>query len=197
MSQIFVKNQNGSKVIPVTLIESDTCVVTQIKTKEKDGYESVQVGFGKRKKINKPIIGHLKNIRKVRHLREFRIKNEVKKYNIGDEIKVSVFKAGDKVKVTGTSKAKGFQGVMKRHSFKGGPASHGQKHSKRKPGSIGSCYPEHVVKGKKMAGRMGGISATQLGLEVVEVDSGKNVLLIKGSIPGKTGSLVKIISQLC
>jgi large subunit ribosomal protein L3 len=194
MSQVFANDKSGRNVIPITLVEAGPCVVTQVKTEEKDGYQAIQVGFSKKKKINKPLAGHLKELEKFRYLREFRTEDN-KEYKRGEEINVSVFKQGDKVKVVGISKAKGFQGVVKRHHFKGGPASHGQKHSKRKPGSIGSGYPEHVVKGKKMAGRMGGVKVTQLGLEVVEVDKDKNLLLVKGSIPGKTGSLVKMIGE--
>ncbi len=195
MSQVFVDDKQRKKVVPVTLIKAGPCIVTQVKTEEKDGYEAVQVGFGSRKKINKPLAGHLKNLGKFRYLREFRVENSGKEYKRGDKIDVSVFETGDKVKVTGISKAKGFQGVMKRHGFKGGPASHGQKHSNRKPGSIGSAFPERVIKGKKMAGRMGGKRVTQLGLEVVEVDKEKNLMLIKGSVPGNIGSLVSITSE--
>jgi len=204
MSQIFKDNENGRKVVPVTLIEAGPCVITQVRNEEKDGYQAAQVGFLEKKKINKPLAGHLKGLGKFRYLREFRLdkngagKNskEKKEYKLGDKIDVSVFEAGDKVKVLGVSKAKGFQGVMKRHGFKCGQASHGQKHSNRKPGSIGSAFPEHVIKGKKMAGRMGGVQSTQLGLEVVEVDKEKNLLIIKGSVPGNNGVLVKVIGNL-
>jgi large subunit ribosomal protein L3 len=195
MSQVFIDNESGKKVIPVTLVEAGHCIVTQIKTKEKDGYLATQVGFSEKKKINKPLTGHLKELGKFRYLREFRAKEDNEKYEVGNKIDVSIFKPGDKVKAVGISKAKGFQGVVKRHNFKGGPASHGQKHSNRKPGSIGSGYPEHVIKGKKMAGRMGGVSVTQLGLEIVEVDKEKNLLIIKGSMPGRIGTLIKIISK--
>ena len=203
MSQVFIDSEDAKKVVPVTLIEVGPCVVTQIREEEKDGYQAVQIGFLEKKKINKPLAGHLKDLGKLRYLREFRLdkngvgKSSVEKieYKLGDEINASVFETGDKVKISGVSKGKGFQGVMKRHGFKCGQASHGQKHSNRKPGSIGSAYPEHVIKGKKMAGRMGGVQSTQLGLEVVEVDKEKNLLIIKGSVPGNNGVLVRVVGK--
>lgn len=205
MSQVFIDNEDAKKVVPVTLIEVGPCIVTQTREEKKDGYQAVQIGFLEKKKINKPLAGHLKELGKLKYLREFRLdkngvgKNNTEKekveYKIGDKIDASVFETGDKIKVSGVSKAKGFQGVMKRHGFKCGQASHGQKHSNRKPGSIGSAYPEHVIKGRKMAGRMGGVQSTQLGLEVVEVDKEKNLLIIKGSVPGNNGVLVRIVSE--
>jgi len=205
MSQVFIDSEDAKKVVPVTLIEVGPCVVTQIREEKKDGYQAVQIGFLESKKINKPLAGHLKDLGKFRYIKEFRLdkngvgKNNEKKekieYKIGDEINASVFETGDKVKIAGVSKAKGFQGVMKRHGFKCGQASHGQKHSNRKPGSIGSAYPEHVIKGRKMAGRMGGVQSTQLGLEVVEVDKEKNLLIIKGSVPGNNGVLVRVVGK--
>ena len=206
MSQVFKDDENGRKVIPVTLIEAGPCVVSQVRNEGKDGYCAVQVGYLEKKKINKPLAGHLKDLGKFRYLKEFRLDKigvgkssaEKKKteYKLGDKIDVSVFEAGDKIKVSGVSKAKGFQGVMKRHGFKCGQASHGQKHSNRKPGSIGSAYPEHVIKGRKMAGRMGGVQSTQLGLEVVEVDKERNLLIIKGAVPGNNGVLVRVVGSL-
>ena len=195
MSQIFIDNEQAREVVPVTLIESQSCVLTCTKTMEKDGYEAVQVGFSEKKKINKPLLGHLKDLGKFRYLREFRTKDNGVEYKKGDKIDVSIFEAGDKVQVSGVSKSKGFQGVMKRHGFKCGQASHGQKHSNRKPGSIGSAFPQHVIKGKKMAGRMGGGTITQKGLCIVQVDKEKNLLLVKGSVPGNIGSLVKVIGE--
>ena len=195
MSQIFVDNEDAREVIPVTLVESQPCVLTDLKTKEKDGYQAVQIGSQNKKKINKPLLGHLKDLGKFRYLREFRTESSDTEYKKGDKIDVSVFEIGDKVRVSGVSKSKGFQGVMKRHNFKGGPASHGQKHSNRKGGSIGSAFPEHVIKGKRMAGRMGGVGVTQSGLKVVQIDKEKNLLLIKGSVPGNIGSLIKVISD--
>ncbi|MCK5332799.1 50S ribosomal protein L3 [Candidatus Parcubacteria bacterium] len=192
MSQVFVDGDNKREVVPVTLIEAGPCTITQVRTIEKDGYTAVQVGFLEKKKINKPLSGHLKDLGKFRYLRELRTEDSEEEYLVGGKVDVSVFEAGDAVSVIGISKSKGFQGVMKRHNFKGGPSSHGQKHSNRKGGSIGSAFPEHVIKGKKMAGRMGGDQVTQRGLSVVEIDKERNLLLVKGSVPGNIGSLVKV-----
>lgn len=201
MSQVF--DEKG-KVIPVTVIEAGPCMVTEIKNLERDGYEAVQVGYGYKKRLTKPIKGHLKKIKSqnpkfknkdlnFRYFREFRNDNlNIKDYNLGDEIDVSVFEVGNKVKVSGISKGKGFQGVVKRYGFKGAPASHGTKHNLRAPGSIGSAFPEHVFKGKKMAGRMGNKRVTVKGLEVVSVDKENNLLAIKGAVPGRRGTLLEI-----
>ena len=188
MSQVF----KDDKVIPVTLIESGPNFVTQVKTKEKDGYSAVQLGFGekKEKNIKKPQKGHLKKIGNLRWLKEFRIDpTELKR---GDEVKISDFNPGDKVTVIAISKGKGFQGVVKRHGFHGGPKSHGQKDRHRAPGSIGASWPQHVIKGMKMAGRMGGDKVTVKNLEIVEVDNENNLIAIKGAIPGRKGTLVMI-----
>ncbi|MDF1497799.1 MAG: 50S ribosomal protein L3 [Patescibacteria group bacterium] len=195
MSQVFIETEKDRKAIPVTLVEAGPCVVTKIKTVENDGYKSIQMGFSEKKNINKPLMGQLKELGKFRYLKEFRIENDEKEYKQGDKIDISIFEAGDKIRVVGTSKSKGFQGVMKRHNFKCGQASHGQKHSNRKPGSIGSAYPEHVIKGRKMAGRMGGEKVSQLGLEVVNIDKDNNLLLVKGSVPGNIGSLLRVVSE--
>ncbi|MDD3190360.1 MAG: 50S ribosomal protein L3 [Candidatus Pacebacteria bacterium] len=192
MSQIFIAEDK--KVVPVTVVEAEPCYVTQIKSVGRDGYEAVQLGFEESKRANKPMAGHLNAVGKFfKFLREFRV--ESADMPSGSTIDVSMFEAGDKIKVTGISKAKGFQGTMKRHNFSGGPATHGQKHSKRKVGSIGATYPERVIKGKRMAGRMGGEQVTQLGLEVVEVRKEQNLILIKGAVPGNNGSLLKIVSE--
>ncbi len=194
MSQIF----KDDKVIPVTKVQAGPCLVIQIKTKEKDGYQAVQIGFGKKKKSNKPLKGHLKKSGNKdqeynRYLREFRIKKTDLK--LGDKIKVDIFQSGDKVKVVGTSKGKGFQGVVKRHGFHGSPASHGHKDQLRMPGSSGATGPARVFKGKKMPGRMGGKRATVKTLEVIDVIPGKNLLLVKGAVPGARNSLLEITSQ--
>ncbi len=198
MTQIF----KGDNVIPVTLIESGPNFVIQIKTKEKDGYVAVQLGFGvkKEKNIKKPQRGHLKKISRLRQgsggqtnlrwLREFRA-DEIE-LKPGDEINVSTFAPGDKVNVVAISKGKGFQGVVKRHGFHGGPKSHGQKDRHRAPGSIGASWPQHVIKGMRMAGRMGGDKITVKNLEVIEVDKENNLVAIKGAIPGRRGTLVMI-----
>jgi len=192
MTQVF--NEKG-QVVPVTLIEAGPCSVVQVRTKEKDGYSAVQIGFGeiKDKKIKKPQKGHFKkaNLEKgFRYLMEFP-DNDLK---IGDKIDVSIFQEGEIVKVTGISKGKGFQGVVKRHGFSGFPASHGTKHGLRAPGSIGSSFPERVWKGKKMAGRMGGERVAVQGLKIVQIDKENNLLAVKGAVPGKKGVLLEIIA---
>jgi len=204
MTQIF---KEDGQVVPVTLVEAGPCWVTQIRTKEKDGYEAVQLGYGfrKLKNIKKPQKGQLEKIANIkdqlpekmglRWLKEFRIKNnesKIKDLKVGDKITVEIFKEGDIVKVSGLSKAKGFQGVVKRHGFAGAPASHGTKHTLRAPGSIGSAFPERVWKGKKMAGRMGGERVTIRNLEIVKIDKENNLLAIKGAIPGRKGTLVEV-----
>lgn len=178
MSQIFKED----KVIPVTLIEAGPCEVVQIKTK-KEGYEAVQIGFGRKKTKN-----HF------RYLKEFRVEDS-KKFKIGDKINVSSFKEGDIVKVSGISKGKGFQGVVKRWGFKGSQASHGTKHTLRAPGSIGSAFPEKVFKGMKMGGRMGAARITVSGLEIVKVDAKNNLLAVKGAVSGRKGTLLEIKSK--
>lgn len=194
MSQIFVDKDKEKKVVPITLVEVESCVVTQVKSTETDGYNSVQLGFGDAKRANKPMAGHLKSIGQFfKFLREFR--TDKVEFQTGDKIEVSIFELGDKVKVSGISRGKGFQGAMKRHGFRGGQATHGQKHSKRKVGSIGATYPERVIKGKRMAGRDGGIGSTQLGLEIVGVDAEKSLLMIKGAVPGHNGGLLRIVSE--
>lgn len=192
MTQIFKED----KVIPVTLIESGSNFVTQIKNNENDGYASVQLGFGvrKEKNIKKPQKGHLKNFGNLRWIREFRMENTELK--AGDQVNASIFLVGDKVNVIAISKGKGFQGVVKRHGFHGGPKSHGQKDRHRAPGSIGSSFPEHVMKGKRMAGRMGGDRVTVKNLEVVEVDNENNLVALKGAVPGRRGTLVMIKSEI-
>lgn len=192
MSQVFNKEGN---VVPVTIVEAGPIVVTQLKTFDKNGYVSVQVGYDdSAKKMNKPLSGHLKDLGKFRYIKEFRVEN-AEELQRGAKIDVSAFNEGDNVKVTGFSKGKGFQGVMKRHGFKGAPASHGTKHSHRAPGSIGSGFPEHVFKGLRMAGRMGYEQITQLGLTIVKVDPEKNLLAIKGAVPGARGTLLQIQSE--
>lgn len=191
-SQIF--SQNG-QTIPITIMEAGPCLVTQVKSKEKDGYNAAQIGFGESKKIKKPQKGHLKKVKNenIKWLKEFRIfaKVEEKSLKIGDKIKVDIFKEGDKVSVSGISKGKGFQGVVKRHGFSTGPASHGSDHH-REPGSIGSMFPQHVVKGRKLPGRMGGTKVTIKNLEVVKVDGNRNIICIKGAVPGPKNELLLI-----
>lgn len=188
MTQIFLDN---GKVVPVTIVEAGPCQITQIKTFEKDGYPAVQIGFGKKKKLLKPALGHLKDLPRYRYLKEFRV-DETEGLKKGKEITVKMFQTGDKVKVTGTSKGKGFQGVVKRHGFHGSPASHGHKDQLRMPGSIGATEPARVFKGKKMPGRIGGNGVTVANLEVIQVDPEKNYLYIKGAVPGARNGLVLV-----
>lgn len=190
MSRVFDKNGNA---IPVTLVTAGPCYVTQIKKIDKEGYNSFQIGYGKAKKINKPEAGHLKKAGKdnnLKYLKEIRV-DEIKDEKEGQEIKVDVFEKGDLVKISSVSKGMGFAGVVKRHKFHGSPKTHGHKHDLRKPGSIGAGYPEHVIKGMKMAGRMGGDKVT-LNSEVVDLDIEKNLIVLKGGIPGARESLVFI-----
>jgi len=192
MSQIFDKD--GKKIIPVTVVKVEPCFVTQIKKTEKDGYDAVQLGSEESVKANKPMAGHLNAVGKFfKFLKEFRA--EAGDIQVGNAIDVSTFASGDKVKVIGISKAKGFQGTMKRHNFKGGQATHGQKHSRRRVGSLGATYPEKVIKGRRMAGRMGGEQITQKGLEIAEIRKDENLMLVKGAVPGNIGSILKIISE--
>ena len=194
MSQIFDEQGN---VVPVTLVEAGPGFVAQVKTQEKDGYESVQIGFGEKKDkhTNKPQMNHFKkaNVKNLRYLKEFKI--EKPEMVMGAELKADIFAVGDNVKVSGLSKGKGFQGVVKRHGFRGGPKSHGQKHSLRAPGSIGATFPERVPKGRRMAGRMGYERVTQEGLKIVAIDAENNIIAIKGAVPGRRGTLLEIISE--
>ena len=183
MSQMF--NDKG-KIVPVTLISSGPCSVLDIKTKERDGYEAVQVGYLKIEKDK--IVKKSMKKKPYRFIREFKDGE----YKAGDEIKVSVFQAGDKVKVAGTSKGKGFQGGVKRWGFSGRNASHGVKHEQRTLGSVGSAFPQRVIKGKKMPGRMGASRVTVKNLEVVKVDEENNLLAVKGAVPGRKGILLEI-----
>lgn len=190
MSQLF--DEEG-KQIPVTIIEAGPCFVTQIKTKEgKDGYQAVQIGFQKlkAKKRKKPQIK-----KPFKYLREFKGEIDLAKYKVGQEINVSIFQEGDLVKISGLSKGKGFAGVVKRWGFAGFPATHGTKHELRTSGSIGSRWPQRVVKGRKMAGRMGGERVTIKNLKVIKVDPEKNIIAIKGAVPGPKGGLLEICSE--
>ena len=185
------------KVFPVTIVSAGPITVTRVFEKTKDGYDAVQVGFGSQKaeRISKGAKGAMKG-GFYKTLKEFRLKptdkNTAKE---GEVLDVSVFAVGDKLQVSSVSKGKGFQGVVKRHAFHGGPRSHGQKHSEREPGSIGGGLRTRVPKGMRMAGRMGGDRITEKNLEVIFVDKENNMLLIKGAVPGKRGSLVEIVSR--
>jgi len=192
MTQIY----QDDKAIPVTALEAGPVVVSQIKKQDRDGYYAIQVGFGKKRNLSKAVRNHLKGLGDLRWLKECKItKEEADAFKRGDRIDVSVFKEGEKVKIIGTSKAKGFQGVVKRHGFHGGPKSHGQKDRLRAPGSIGATHPQHVLKGKKMAGRMGGNRITLKNVKLVKIIPEKNIICVKGAIPGKRGELVQILSE--
>jgi large subunit ribosomal protein L3 len=178
-------------VVPVTLVQAGPCVVTQVKTSDTDGVAAVQVGFLPTKKLNKAEAGHVKDLPQMSELRDFRVDDtELKR---GDAIEASVFQVGDMINVTGVSKGKGFQGVVKRHGFHGHPSSHGHKDQLRMPGSIGAGGPQHVFKGRRMAGRMGNTQTTVQKLEVVEVRDG-GVLAIKGAVPGARHTVLEIVS---
>lgn len=192
MTQIF---DEAGKVIPVTVIEAGPCVVAQVKSIETDGYNAIQLGFGdvKESKLNRPEKGHFAKAKLAlkKHLREFRV-DAIDGVNVGDEIKVDTFVAGDKIDVQGTSKGKGFQGVIKRHGQSRGPMGHGSMYHRR-PGSMGSTStPGRVFKGKRLPGHMGANTITIQNLEVVSVDLDKNVILVKGSVPGANGAILKI-----
>ena len=192
MTQIFDENGN---VIPVTVIEATPNVVAQVKNVETDGYEAIQLGFGevKESKVNRPIKGHFakSKLTPKKHLREFRA-DSVEGVKVGDELKADTFAAGDKVDIQGISKGKGFQGVIKRHGQSRGPMGHGSMYHRR-PGSMGSTStPGRVFKGKKLPGHMGVQTVTIQNLDVVRVDMDKNVILVKGSVPGPKGAILKL-----
>lgn len=191
MTRIFDKD---GKSIPVTLIKSKSCLVTFLKTKEKEKYSAIQLGYGNDKKLAKPQVGHLKNASsKSRHLKEFRINKDkqTSEYKVGQKISVDAFKEGDIVRVSAISKGKGYAGVVKRHHFAGGPKSHGSDQH-RAPGSIGAQQPQHVTKGRRMAGHMGVERITVKNVLVVNVDKDKAIIVLKGPIPGANKSLIEI-----
>jgi len=196
MTQIW----RGEKVFAVTKVQAGPCPVVQLKTDSQDGYSAVQLGYGERKEknIKKSQVGHLKKAgiiskdgkNNLKYLSEFR--GEVKDLKVGDMVDVSTFAVGDKIKVTALAKGKGFQGVVKRHGFSGQDKTHGNKDQLRMPGSIGATGPQHVFKGVRMPGRMGGQQVTVQNLEIIDIDKDNNILLIKGAVPGGRNSLVLI-----
>lgn len=194
MTQVF--KDDGTRV-PVTRVQAGPCVVTQVKTSETDNYEAVQVGFEEQKKyrLNKAQRGHLTDLNPVKIIREFRTEGLEHDLERGDEFDLTIFESGDKVDVTGETKGKGFQGVVKRHNFAGAPASHGTKDQLRMPGSAGQTGPSRVFKGKKMPGRMGGGTTTIQNLEIVEIDEEAGELLIKGGVPGSRQNLLRIYTE--
>jgi large subunit ribosomal protein L3 len=189
MTQIF---DESGVMTPVTVLEAGPCVITQLKSEERDGYSAVQIGFGEAKHQAKPQAGHLKPAKaNSRFLTEYRVDGDQPEMTIGDELKADVFAVGDSITVSAVSKGKGFAGTIKRHNFARGPMSHGS-HNHRAPGSIGAGYPQHVFKGQKMAGQMGSKAVTVKNLKVMEVDVENNLLVVRGAVPGPKKSLVMV-----
>lgn len=191
MTHIFDEKGN---LVPVTLIQAEGNVVTQVKSAEIDGYEAVQIGFGKGKNIKKPQEGHLKKSGKtVRNLREVQGENG-KTYQVGDEINVDIFTEGELVDIQGITKGKGFAGTVKRHNFNTGPKTHGS-HNYRAPGSIGAGYPQHVLKGQKLPGRMGAARVTTKNIKIAKVLPEENLILVRGAVPGPKKGIVLVIAK--
>jgi len=188
MTQMF--KEDGS-VVPVTLVSIEPNIVVQVKTKEKDGYQAIQIGTGSKKKLTKPEKGHRKTLGNFSVLKEFKTNDEFK---VGDTIDISTFTEGESVKVSGVSKGKGFQGVVKRHGFHGMPASHGAHSVLRHAGSIGQRFPQHTLKGMRMAGRMGGVNKSIRGLKIIKVDIANNLIAITGAVPGNKGGILEIFA---
>jgi len=192
MTQIF----KNDFTIPVTVIQAGPCKVVGLKTKEKDGYSSVILGFGERKRIKKPLQGILKDLGNFEVIKEFRIPGQsLSNFKIGDILTVDIFEIGEFVNIRGKRKAKGFQGVVKRHGFSGGPKSHGQEDRLRHPGSIGGTNPQKVIKGKKMAGKISPIFVTVKNLEIVDILPENNLLVVRGSVPGSNKAILEIRSN--
>ena len=191
MTQLWDEN---NRIVPVTVIAAGTNVVTQVRTPENDGYNAIQVGFEESRRVNTPERGHLSKAGTpmLRHLREWRV-NDASSFTIGQRLDVTLFEPGERVHVVGTSKGKGFQGVVKRHGFSGGPKTHGQSDRHRAPGSIGSgTTPGRVLKGLRMAGKMGNDRVTVRNLEVVRADADRNILLVRGAVPGPREALIMV-----
>ena len=190
MTQVW---SDDDKLLPVTVIEAGPCVVTQVKTDKRDGYRAVQIGFGDLKKVNKPMQGHFDkaHVDAKKYLMEIRL-DKGDEFRVGQSITVKALAEAKTVHVTGTSKGKGFAGVMKRHNFKGGPGGHGS-HFHRAPGSVGQCAtPSRVFKGLKLPGHMGSETVTVRNLEIVKIDLEQNLLIVKGAVPGGKGALLTI-----
>ena len=195
MTQVF---DEAGRAIPVTVVEAGPCRVAQVKTPERDGYSAIQLAFGAAKRTNKPLGGHLSKagIEGAQHIVELRL-DDASSFSPGDEIRADVFADGEMVDVVGVTKGKGFAGVMKRHNFKGMGASHGAEKVHRSPGSVGACAtPARVFKGKRMAGHMGHRRVTTLNLQVIKTDPERNVLLIKGAVPGPKDGLLMVRSAV-
>ena len=187
---------DSGEIVPVTIVQAGPCYVTQVKTTERDGYAAVQLGFEHSKRLNQPERGHLKDLPPLRNLRELRV-DDIGTYSVGQVIDASVFAEGDRVDVIGTSKGKGFAGGMKRHNFKGGPITHGQSDRQRATGSVGSgSTPGRTFKGMRGPGHMGNRRVTTLNLSVVRVDAERNLLAIRGAVPGPNNGLVLVRSAV-
>lgn len=189
MTQIFGSDGTAEAV---TAIEAGPCVVTQVKTMAKEKYSAVQLGFGKAKRLNSPQRGHLKELGQFRYLREFRV-DDIEGIEVGNQVDINLFKEGDLVDITGVSKGKGFAGVVKRYGFAGGPKTHGQSDRHRAPGSIGAgSSPGRVLRGQRMAGHMGDSKVTVRHLKVIEANPDRNLLLVRGAVPGAKNALLLI-----
>jgi large subunit ribosomal protein L3 len=195
MTQVF---EDGGRAVPVTVLEAGPCRVTQTKTPEKDGYAAIQLAFGTPGRVGKPLAGHFAkaNVDPARHLVELRL-DTVGEHSAGEEIRADIFQPGELVDVVGVTKGKGFAGVMKRHNFAGLSATHGTERKHRSPGSIGACAtPARVFKGTRMAGHLGHRRVTTLNLEVIKSDAERNLLLVRGAVPGPNGGLVMVRSAI-
>ena|SRR3990170_2907328 len=189
MTQVFDRE---GEVHTATVIEAGPCLVTQVKTRQTDGYEALQVGFGAVKRLNSPLRGHLKKLGQLRFLREFRVE-DASPYQVGQKLGVELFQPGEMVDITGTSKGRGFAGGVRRHGFRGGPKTHGQSDRHRAPGSIGAgTTPGHVLKGLRMAGHMGAARVTVRNLKVLESNPATGVLVVEGAVPGARRGLLTI-----
>jgi large subunit ribosomal protein L3 len=189
MVQLFDKE---GRMRAATVIEAGPCLVTQLRTIEKDGYQAAQLGYGAKRRLNKPMRGHLKRLGDLRHLREFRV-DDPGGHKVGDRVGVEIFQEGDKVDITGTSKGRGFAGGVKRHGFRGGPKTHGQSDRHRAPGAIGAGNtPGRVFKGLRMAGHMGAEQVTARNLEVLQSNAARGLLLVAGAVPGPRNGLLNI-----
>ncbi len=192
MTQIF---SDSGEIIPVTVVSAGPCVVTQVKTAKKEGYNAIQLGFDatEEKELIKPLAGHCKKAGTAFFKKFFELRiDKPEEYKPGQEIKCDIFVPGEYVDVSGITKGHGFQGVVKRHGFAGGPMTHGQSDKQRAPGSVGAQQPQRVIKGTRMAGRMGGVNATVQKLEIVKVMPQENVILVKGAVPGVKNGLIMI-----
>jgi len=192
MTQVF--NADGS-VVPVSVLEVGPCTVTQVKNTEKDGYQSVQIAFGAKRKINKPLSGHLKESKAMPMIiKEFEMTDNDEKIDVGTTLSIDLFDGTKSVHISGICKGKGFAGVIKRHDFSRGPETHGSDHH-RAPGSIGSMFPQHTLKGRRLPGHMGNCRITVKNLDLVSIDKKNNIMMVKGAVPGANGTILEIVGK--